>query len=82
MRRGIGSALVRASLAEAAALGARTMTLCTYADLAWNAPFYAALGFARLERPTGFTAEVREVERLLGLEHHGARVVMTRATGE
>ncbi len=80
MRRGIGSALVRASLTEAAAQGARTMTLCTYAGLAWNAPFYAGLGFAHLVRPTGFTAEVRDAERRLGLDDHGARVVMTRGT--
>lgn len=82
MRQGIGSALVRASLVEAGAEGARAMTLCTYADLAWNAPFYAALGFEVIDQPVGFTAEVRETERRLGLDAHGPRLVMSRVTGQ
>lgn len=81
MRRGIGSSLVRAALREARAEGARSMTLCTYVDLAWNAPFYAGLGFAEVAHPVGFTAGVREAERRLGLDDLGRRVVMARATG-
>ncbi|BDI61958.1 GNAT family N-acetyltransferase [Qipengyuania nanhaisediminis] len=44
-RRGIGSGLVRAAQVDARNSGFRALTLTTFRDLAWNAPFYAALGF-------------------------------------
>ena len=44
-RRGIGSGLVRAAMIDARNTGFRAMTLTTFRDLAWNAPFYARLGF-------------------------------------
>ncbi|GAB3481542.1 GNAT family N-acetyltransferase [Nocardiopsis coralliicola] len=47
-RRGIGSALLRAACAHAAAAGFSRLTLTTFRDLPWNAPFYAARGFAEL----------------------------------
>jgi GNAT superfamily N-acetyltransferase len=49
-RRGIGAALVRAVCAWAAASGHREVTLTTFRDVAWNAPFYARLGFTVVER--------------------------------
>jgi GNAT superfamily N-acetyltransferase len=49
-RRGIGAALVRAVLAWAAESGHREVTLTTFRDVAWNAPFYTRLGFAIVER--------------------------------
>ncbi|MBB6121959.1 GNAT superfamily N-acetyltransferase [Nocardiopsis algeriensis] len=45
-RRGIGSALLEAVCAEAAAAGGDRMTLTTFRDLPWNAPWYAARGFS------------------------------------
>lgn len=47
-RRGIGGALVAAACALAIALGRRAMTLTTFVDVPWNAPWYAARGFVAL----------------------------------
>lgn len=44
-RRGIGSGLVRATMIDATNTGFSALTLTTFRDLAWNAPFYARLGF-------------------------------------
>ena len=44
-RRGLGAALVRTVCAWVAAAGHREITLTTFPDVAWNAPFYARLGF-------------------------------------
>lgn len=44
-RRGIGSGLVRAAMIDARNTGFKALTLTTFRDLAWNAPFYARLGF-------------------------------------
>ena len=49
-RGGIGAALVRAVCAWTAAAGHREITLTTFRDVAWNAPFYARLGFAVVDR--------------------------------
>ncbi|MFB0612559.1 GNAT family N-acetyltransferase [Aurantiacibacter poecillastricola] len=48
-RRGIGSTLLRALKVDAANAGFKALTLLTYRDIAWNAPFYEAHGFAVLE---------------------------------
>ena len=74
-RQGVGTALVRAAVTGAAARGFEEVTLTTYADLPWNGPFYAGLGFAEVE-PTGHLAAVREHEQQLGLDRHGRRIVM------
>jgi len=81
-RRGLGSALTRAALAEAARRGYAVLSLCTYADVPWNAPFYRRLGFAEVPdaRLTPFLRGLRDHERALGLEEHGRRVVMARRT--
>jgi GNAT superfamily N-acetyltransferase len=44
-RRGLGAGLVRAVCDWTAASGHREITLTTFRDVAWNAPFYARLGF-------------------------------------
>jgi GNAT superfamily N-acetyltransferase len=44
-RRGIGAGLVRAAQIDARNTGFKALTLTTFRDLAWNAPFYARLGF-------------------------------------
>jgi GNAT superfamily N-acetyltransferase len=44
-RRGIGRSLVLASCDWARAQGSDRITLSTFRDVAWNAPFYARLGF-------------------------------------
>jgi GNAT superfamily N-acetyltransferase len=44
-RRGIGSGLMRAAQIDARNTGITALTLTTFRDVAWNAPFYARLGF-------------------------------------
>jgi hypothetical protein len=43
---GIGRALIAAAEAQAAADGHAEVTLTTYLEVPWNAPFYRRLGFA------------------------------------
>lgn len=80
-RRGVGSALVRAALAEASRLGYAELSLCTYADVPWNAPFYRLLGFDEVVEPGPLHRRMREHEERIGLDRHGRRVVMTAPTG-
>lgn len=76
MRQGIGSALVRAAMREARELGYDRLSLTTYRDLPWNGPFYAGLGFTEAAHPEPFELRFLAHERELGLDRHGARVVM------
>jgi GNAT superfamily N-acetyltransferase len=45
MRQGIGGRLIEVARQWAAEAGYAEMTLATYRDVSWNAPFYAAHGF-------------------------------------
>lgn len=76
-RRGHGRALVDAALDEAADRGYAVVTLRTFADVPWNAPFYASLGFE--ERPVPdhpFHRGLVDTEQRIGLDRQGARVHM------
>jgi len=44
-RRGLGAALIERLCADAQAMGLSAMTLSTFTNVAWNAPYYARLGF-------------------------------------
>lgn len=48
MRQGIGTRLVRSVIAEADARSLAQITLTTFEDLPFNAPFYATFGFRKL----------------------------------
>lgn len=48
-RSGIGAGLLRAAMVDARNSGFQAMTLTTFSDIAWNAPFYASLGFVGVE---------------------------------
>jgi GNAT superfamily N-acetyltransferase len=78
MRQGLGTALVEAACSWAAAQGYPAITLTTYADVAWNAPFYATRGFVETDEITPEMAERRDWERDMGLDAVGRRVVMRR----
>ena len=52
-RCGVGSLLLRAALIDARTSGFRAITLNTYRDIAWNAPFYARFGFVEIENFEG-----------------------------
>ncbi len=57
-RRGLGTALLRQVFAWAKEGGYRALTLTTYRDIPWNAPFYAKLGFVTLSEAE-LTADLR-----------------------
>ena len=50
-RQGLGRALVLHVGGWAAAAGFASITLTTFRHLAWNAPFYASVGFAEIVEP-------------------------------
>ncbi len=77
MRRGIGGRLVEAVLDHARAAGVPAVTLTTFRDVPWNAPWYERHGFTVLPAEE-WGPELRalvEHERELGIEV-APRVVM------
>jgi GNAT superfamily N-acetyltransferase len=68
-RRGVGSLLIRAAMIDARNSGYRGITLNTYRDIPWNAPFYARFGFVEVENFEGrpHLQESREGAIALGL---------------
>jgi GNAT superfamily N-acetyltransferase len=78
MRRGLGTALLGAACDWAVEQGYPAVTLITYADVAWNGPFYAARGFTETDQITPGLAELRDWERSVGLDEVGRRIVMRR----
>lgn len=82
-RRGIGRQLVAEMFRWAVDHDRARVTLTTFADVMWNAPFYARLGFSVL--PAGSWTDalgaVWEDEREMGLPMD-ARVVMAAPVGD
>lgn len=78
-RRGHGRALVEAAKDEARRRGYNSISLRTYAQIPWNAPFYARAGFVETKPSTDFHKHLVEVEKSLGLELYGLRIQMTAA---
>ena len=63
----------------AAEQGARGVTLRTFADVPWNAPFYARLGFTPVPEPLpAFLQLLRDREIRMGIDQGGRRVAMGR----
>lgn len=70
-RRGLGSALVKAVCKQARQQRLDGVTLTTFRDIPWNAPFYARLGFREFV-PEGCPVFLRRylaAERRRGLNH-------------
>jgi GNAT superfamily N-acetyltransferase len=79
-RRGIGAELLDAACRWSADHGFARVTLSTFADVPWNAPFYARHGFFPLsdtELTPGLRA-LRDREVELGLDALGRRTVMAK----
>jgi GNAT superfamily N-acetyltransferase len=76
-RRGYGRRLLEAAMHEARSRGYERLTLRTYADVPWNAPFYGRVGFVETEPTTDFHKFLVDVEERLGLARYGRRVQMT-----
>lgn len=82
-RRGLGRALIDHAAGRAAAEGAGALTLTTFVDVAWNAPYYAArCGFRTLgeDELTPGLREIRRHEAAHGLDRW-PRVCMRRDVG-
>jgi GNAT superfamily N-acetyltransferase len=62
-RQGIGAALIKALCAWAQDQGIAFVTLTTFDNVPWNAPYYSRLGF-RLLTPNEWTAALLAVRRL------------------
>lgn len=78
--RGIGAALLNALPGLVPHPGAAALTLTTFREVPWNAPYYARLGFVEVPEvdwDTAISAVVAE-ERNKGL-WHWPRVVMARS---
>jgi GNAT superfamily N-acetyltransferase len=77
-RRGLGRALVEAAANESRLRGFTAMTLCTFTDIAFNAPFYISCGFEEFRCPGPGLAALRAYEVELGLDALGRRICMRR----
>lgn len=80
-RRGLGRALMDHAADQASDAGLPALTLTTFADVPWNAPYYARCGFRVLdgaEITPGLRA-IRHREAALGLDRW-PRVCMRRDT--
>ncbi len=79
-RRGLGRRLVERVIEEAISRSLEAVTLTTFADLPWNGPFYASMGFEVLSEQalTPFLARALDEERALGLtERVAMRLAVT-----
>ena len=77
-RQGIGAALLEATHDAVRQHGGREVTLTTYADVPWNAPFYARHGYVELDPVPEHLAQIWAGEARFGLAQHGRRVAMLR----
>lgn len=78
-RRGLGAALVSKVVRWSQSIGAGHLSLFTYADVPWNAPYYRSLGFRAVD-PSALgpaTFELWRRESATDL-HNWNRVVMQR----
>lgn len=74
--RGIGRGLLLQVADAARALGYTAITGTTFRDVIFNGPFYESLGCVEDPEPHPIMIERRRVERAVGLDRFGTRVVM------
>lgn len=73
--QGIGRRLINRVAERARAMGLASLTLTTFRDVPWNAPFYARLGFEMMTTLTPELRQKREEEAAHGLAY-GSRCAM------
>jgi len=61
-RRGVGRSLLEHAARQAAAEGIRALTLTTFSEVPWNAPYYERCGFRRLDEAE-LTPGLRAIRR-------------------
>jgi GNAT superfamily N-acetyltransferase len=76
-RRGVGAALIEHAAHFATEAGFPALTLTTFAEVPWNAPYYRRLGFDTLDDIGPELAAVRRREAAHGLDRW-PRVCMIR----
>ena len=76
-RRGIGAALLDAVAEAARERGWAALTLSTFRDVPFNAPYYRRLGFAEVSELTPGMAQIRREHEARGLDE-ARRVFMRR----
>lgn len=77
-RRGVGTELVRAVEAWARSREYSEITLTTYRDVPWNAPFYAALGFVVVSESDWDSELRRRFDEEAGLDSERPKRVAMR----
>jgi GNAT superfamily N-acetyltransferase len=75
--RGIGATLLDEVAARARAAGLEGLSLSTFREVPWNAPYYRRLGFVEVAALTPGMAAIREEHLARGLDED-ARVFMVR----
>ncbi|PPF90113.1 GNAT family N-acetyltransferase [Subtercola sp. Z020] len=80
-RQGWGRKLVEAAKREAASRGYRRISLRTYANVPWNAPFYETAGFVEEAPQTAFHRSLVDAEAAAGLDRLGPRLQMVALIG-
>lgn len=75
--RRIGAALLDVAADQARAAGLAGLSLSTFREVPWNAPYYRRLGFVAVTALTPGMAEIREEHLARGLDED-ARVFMVR----
>ncbi|MCE1397279.1 GNAT family N-acetyltransferase [Enterobacter cloacae] len=68
--KGIGRQLIARAADHARKVGLTSLTLTTFRDVPWNAPFYAKLGFEYVTELTPELREKREEEAAHGLAYN------------
>lgn len=81
-QRGIGAGLLRACMIDARNSGFSAITLTTFRDVAWNAPFYKKLGFTKVDdlaaHPRLAEEIVKDADGGLPRERRCAMIYFTR----
>jgi len=78
-RQGIGRSLLDEAIRWALGQGLTGVTLTTFRDVPWNAPFYRRAGFFEVVDPATGLAAIREDEVEKGLDAMGPRLAMRLA---
>jgi GNAT superfamily N-acetyltransferase len=77
-RRGVGASLIDHAAEFAREIGFPALTLTTFRDVPWNAPYYRRLGFAEFSAVGPEVAQIRRREAENGLDRW-PRVSMIRS---
>jgi ribosomal protein S18 acetylase RimI-like enzyme len=75
-KRGVGSALLAAAIRALKKRRYVGVSLMTFEDVPWNAPFYRKRGFKTLDDRTPALRWLRERERALGMNEMGRRIAL------